>query len=186
MRIFLKALVMVSLLAGCSDEPEPESGQKHEHGNATEHTIEQSADQAGDAMDAAGEEVDVVTGTVEEAGKVAAEAEQVADEAAGEVEQAAQKTVAAAEQAVDEVAGRDPQEIYTTYCKACHAQGVAGAPKLEDTQAWQQRLSERGRDGLVQNAINGYKAMPAKGACMQCSDEEIRATVNWMLKQAGV
>lgn len=187
MRQLLIALLAMGLMAACSDEPEE---QTHEHDNATEHTIEQSATQAASGMDAAGEDAEVVSETTGEAGEAmeqaAEETKQAAADAAESVEETAVAAAEQAEEAAEELAGRDPEKLYNTYCVACHAQGVAGAPRLGDTQAWQQRLDARGRDGLVQNSINGYKAMPAKGTCSDCSDEELAATVDWMLSQAGL
>ena len=75
-----------------------------------------------------------------------------------------------------------PEGIYNTYCVACHAAGIAGAPKLGDAAAWAPRLA-KGNEMLVTNAINGIGAMPAKGTCMSCSDEDIRVTVEYMLAQ---
>lgn len=184
MRHLLIALLATGLLAACSDEPEE---QAHQHDNATEHTIEQSATQAASGLDAAGEEAEVVTEAAGEAGEAMEEtAEQTKQAVAESVEETAMAAAEQAEEAAQEVAGRDPEKLYNTYCVACHAQGVAGAPKLDDTAAWQQRLDARGRDGLVQNSINGYKAMPAKGTCSDCSDEELAATVDWMLSRAGL
>jgi len=71
---------------------------------------------------------------------------------------------------------------YEYTCKMCHGTGVAGAPKLGDKALWQNRLAE-GLDTLVQHAIHGYKAMPPKGGCATCSDEEIRKTVEFMISQ---
>lgn len=91
-----------------------------------------------------------------------------------------------AEAVAEEGDGREPEKIYNQYCVACHAQGVAGAPKLDDTAAWQERLDARGHDGLVQSSMNGLNAMPPKGTCSNCSQEEMEATVDWMLSEAGL
>jgi cytochrome c5 len=77
-------------------------------------------------------------------------------------------------------------EIYDRYCVACHEKGMAGAPKLANTAAWQDRLEKRGLKGLAKNSWQGYRAMPAKGTCSSCSREELEATVEWMLDQAKV
>ena len=42
---------------------------------------------------------------------------------------------------------------------------------------------EKGMDALMSNVINGVGAMPARGICMTCSDEDLQAIVNYMLAQ---
>lgn len=78
-------------------------------------------------------------------------------------------------------APRSGEQVYSTKCFTCHATGAAGAPKLGDAAGWKTRLTERGKDGLYTSAISGFKAMPAKGLCMDCSDEEIKAAVDHIL-----
>jgi cytochrome c5 len=53
---------------------------------------------------------------------------------------------------------------------------------MGDAVAWQPRI-DKGLDVLYQNSINGFNnnAMPAKGLCMSCSDEDIQATVDYIL-----
>ena len=87
---------------------------------------------------------------------------------------AAAVTVAAAARAGD--------AVYNAGCAACHSAGAAGAPKTGVTGAWAAR-QEQGIDTLVQHAYEGYNAMPAKGLCADCSEEEIRNAVEYMLAQ---
>lgn len=75
---------------------------------------------------------------------------------------------------------RTGKMIYNTYCVACHATGIAGAPKVGDTAQWNLRLA-KGRNILNDHAIKGFNAMPARGTCMDCSDEEIIKTIDYML-----
>ena len=72
-------------------------------------------------------------------------------------------------------------EVYDAACTACHSTGAAGAPKKGDTAAWSPRI-EKGLDTLVNHAINGFNAMPAKGGCSGCSDEEIESAVEHMVE----
>jgi cytochrome c5 len=72
------------------------------------------------------------------------------------------------------------KKIYDTKCMACHAAGVAGAPKLGDKAAWAARV-EAGMDALMANATNGLNAMPPKGTCMECSDADLKAAVEYMV-----
>lgn len=85
--------------------------------------------------------------------------------------------------------GGEPQsgsEVYNSVCGACHNSGVAGAPKIDNASAWEDRLDARGGyDALYQNALNGYKGMPAKGGA-NISEEELDRAVTYMLEQSGV
>ena len=78
---------------------------------------------------------------------------------------------------------RNASDIYSSKCVACHASGAAGAPKLGDVAAWAPRIG-KGADVLYTNAIKGFKGMPAKGLCMDCSDDEIKATVDYMVAES--
>ncbi len=92
---------------------------------------------------------------------------------------------AAGSQAADEPAASvDGQKVYQTACQACHAAGVAGAPKLGDKEAWAPRIA-KGKDALLSSVNNGLNAMPPKGACMSCSEAELRAAMEYMVEQGS-
>ncbi|MSR11211.1 MAG: cytochrome c5 family protein [Gammaproteobacteria bacterium] len=76
----------------------------------------------------------------------------------------------------------DAAATYQMSCFACHGTGAAGAPKLGDKEAWSARL-EKGMDSVMVNVTNGINAMPAKGMCMTCTDENLRALVDYMVSQ---
>lgn len=76
------------------------------------------------------------------------------------------------------------EDIYNTNCMACHTTGAAGAPKIGDAGDWGSRVDARGIETVYTNAINGYNGMPAKGLCMSCSDDEIKATVDYILENS--
>lgn len=78
---------------------------------------------------------------------------------------------------------RSAGEVYSSACAACHDTGAAGAPKKGDVDAWNSRI-DKGMDTLVSHAINGFNAMPAKGGCASCSDEEIRVAVELMVEDS--
>ncbi|MEH6548541.1 MAG: c-type cytochrome [Pseudomonadales bacterium] len=71
---------------------------------------------------------------------------------------------------------------YNKSCVACHASGAAGAPKTGDADAWNVRLSEKGMETMVANAKNGINAMPPKGMCFDCSDEDFQALIEHMMQ----
>ncbi len=93
--------------------------------------------------------------------------------------------MAAAQPAAPAAASKSGDAVYNGACVACHAAGVAGAPKLDDKSAWQSRIGQ-GIDGLVSSVLNGKNAMPPKGGNPSLSEQEIRDAVEYMLKQAGV
>ncbi len=79
-------------------------------------------------------------------------------------------------------ASADGKGLYDKACFACHAAGVAGAPKFGDKAAWAPYISQ-GLDNMVKVAISGKGAMPPKGGS-SASDEEIRAAVQYMVEHA--
>jgi cytochrome c5 len=84
---------------------------------------------------------------------------------------------APAQSAAAEVNG---EEVYNGLCMTCHAAGVADAP-ITGSDQMAQRLSEKGIDTLVTNAINGLNVMPPRGGNPGLTDEQIRAAVDFML-----
>ena len=103
----------------------------------------------------------------------------------GAAAQAAAKAAAAAA-AAGQVAYEgtlDGAVIYNNLCGACHTAGAGGAPKLEKA-AWSARIAQ-GMDTLNTHAIQGFQGqsglMPAKGGNPSLSDEQVVATVQWMV-----
>ena len=79
---------------------------------------------------------------------------------------------------------RGAEEVYNAACMACHMTGAAGAPILGDTSAWSARITQS-VETLYDHAINGIGAMPAKGGCMSCSDNEVKAVVDFMIEKSS-
>jgi cytochrome c5 len=77
---------------------------------------------------------------------------------------------------------RTGEQIYNGACVACHAAGVLGAPKSQVAAEWQPRLDEKGFDQVWKNAVDGINAMPAMGACGDCSDDDIKTAINYMIE----
>ncbi|HSH27667.1 MAG TPA: c-type cytochrome [Wenzhouxiangella sp.] len=94
---------------------------------------------------------------------------------------AAEQAAASAEPQVAFDGSTDGQMIYSQVCAACHDTGAAGAPRLEAGD-WSDRL-EKGRETLVTHAIDGFNAMPARGGRSDLSDEQVTASVDYMLDQ---
>jgi cytochrome c5 len=76
---------------------------------------------------------------------------------------------------------------YDKACMACHAAGVAGAPKLGDKAAWGPRIAQ-GNDTLYTHAIKGFQGkkgfMPAKGGNASLADADVKAAVDFMVGQS--
>ncbi len=93
-------------------------------------------------------------------------------------------TAVAAAAASPAVASADTgKKIYDSKCVVCHGSGLAGAPKFGDQGAWQPRIAE-GIKTLLDHATNGYKAMPPKGTCMECTATDLEAAINYMVSAA--
>ena len=97
---------------------------------------------------------------------------------------AAEPAAAAEAAATQAAASVDGQKIYQASCQACHVAGVAGAPKLGDKAAWAPRIA-KGNDALSSSVMNGLNAMPPKGGCMSCSEDELRAAVDYMVTEGS-
>ena len=76
---------------------------------------------------------------------------------------------------------RDGKAVYEGFCSVCHASGISGAPIYADKAAWAPRI-DKGVDALWQTMQNGLGAMPAKGTCVNCSDEELQASLDYMIE----
>jgi cytochrome c5 len=75
------------------------------------------------------------------------------------------------------------EKIYNSVCQACHATGLAGAPKTGDKAAWQARIAQ-GAAMLHEHAIKGIRAMPPKGGAMSAPDADIKAAVDYMVAKS--
>lgn len=74
--------------------------------------------------------------------------------------------------------------VYTAVCAACHTSGAAGAPKIGVAGDWTARLAQ-GYDTLVKHAIEGIRAMPAKGGNPDLDNVEVERAVVYMANQSG-
>ncbi|QHE83851.1 c-type cytochrome [Hydrogenophaga sp. BPS33] len=75
------------------------------------------------------------------------------------------------------------ESVYTAQCAACHAAGLAGAPKFGDAGAWAARIAT-GYDALLNSALKGKGAMGAQGGGA-FRDAEIGRAVVHMANAAG-
>ena len=79
------------------------------------------------------------------------------------------------------------EDVYNKTCVACHAAGVAGAPKLGDKANWGPRIAQ-GNDTLYTHALKGFQGkagvMPPKGGNMALSDADVKAAVDYMVSKS--
>ena len=71
------------------------------------------------------------------------------------------------------------KEVFEGFCTTCHSTGMMGAPKYGTAAEWAPRIA-KGMDTLYTHALTGFNSMPAKGMCAACSDDEIKAAVDYM------
>jgi cytochrome c5 len=72
--------------------------------------------------------------------------------------------------------------IVETKCILCHKNGIAGAPRLGNQSDWTPRIKKNFLL-LLQHVTMGYRAMPPKGACLECSLSDLELAINYMLEQ---
>lgn len=77
------------------------------------------------------------------------------------------------------------EKVYTKVCAICHDKGMAGAPKIYNTANWTLRL-KAGLPTLYKHAIDGFNQMPPRGACVTCTDEEVKAAVDYIIDNSQV
>ena len=104
----------------------------------------------------------------------------------GAAAQAAAAAAAAASAAAQVAYGGtlDGSVIYNNLCAGCHTSGAGGAPKMVRGE-WAARIAQ-GADTLHRHAIEGFTGaagmMPAKGGNPALTDEQVVATVDWMVE----
>jgi cytochrome c5 len=110
------------------------------------------------------------------------------DSAALSPEKVAERIRPVAEVTIGSAAGaagaKTGEEVFKTVCMACHAAGVAGAPKFGDKAQWAPRI-KTGEKALLQSALKGKGAMPPKGGASNLSDAEVERAVVYMANAGG-
>jgi cytochrome c5 len=81
------------------------------------------------------------------------------------------------------------KEVYDKICYTCHDGGIAGAAKLDDKARWEESAA-KGKDQVIAHVVDGYTGeygvLPAMGSCGDCSEEDIKAAVEFMFNEANV
>jgi len=119
------------------------------------------------------------------AGSVMAVSQDMSREAIAErIKPTAQVQVAGAEQMASQgqaAGARSGEQVYSQACVACHTTGVLGSPRKGNAEDWAPRLAQ-GMDVVLEHSLKGLNAMPPRGTCTKCSDEEILAAIEYMIE----
>lgn len=78
-------------------------------------------------------------------------------------------------------------QIVQHFCATCHAKSPQielGAPKISQQADWQARINNGGLAGLIQSTDEGKGAMPPRGGCFECSDEQLYLAIIAMLPES--
>ncbi len=78
---------------------------------------------------------------------------------------------------------RSGEEIFMAFCKSCHTSQVIKAPNIGDRQAWEARIAQ-GSNMLLEHVIKGYYGMPSRGTCGNCSVEELKKTIKYIVSES--
>ncbi len=80
---------------------------------------------------------------------------------------------------------RSGEQVVKAQCVKCHEEGVGGAPKIGDLEAWVQRIKQ-GLGYVVHSAIRGHGGMPPRGGQANLTDAELRSAILYMYNPAGL
>ncbi|KTD42054.1 c-type cytochrome [Legionella parisiensis] len=75
------------------------------------------------------------------------------------------------------------EQIYNHFCVNCHANKPLipiGAPRIGEKADWKIRLKQ-GMDVLFKHTDEGLNAMPPRGGCFECTDEQLMNVIQYML-----
>lgn len=78
------------------------------------------------------------------------------------------------------------KHIYNHFCVNCHAKKPLielGAPKIGDVHDWSLRLKQ-GMKVLFQHTDEGLNAMPPRGGCFECTDNQLLLSIIEMLPKS--
>ena len=83
------------------------------------------------------------------------------------------------------IAGKpdEGQQIVNHFCASCHAMKPLinlGAPRIGQKSDWLLRVNQ-GLDVLFKHTTEGYNAMPPRGGCFECSDEQLKKAIQVLL-----
>jgi cytochrome c5 len=77
---------------------------------------------------------------------------------------------------------KSAEDIYKSSCASCHGTGLLNAPRFGNAEDWAPRIA-KGLGVLQTHAINGFNSMPPMGACAGCTEDDIRAVVEFLVER---
>ena len=88
-----------------------------------------------------------------------------------------------------EIAGTPNEglQIIQHYCANCHAKNPMiqlGAPRIGMLSDWMPRI-KKGMPALFKNTDEGINAMPARGGCFECTDQQLLLAIMAMLPETA-
>ena len=78
------------------------------------------------------------------------------------------------------------EKIFKQFCTSCHGNPPIidiKAPQIGDKKAWKIRR-QMGMQTLMKITTMGVGAMPARGGCFECSDDQLRETIRYILTES--
>jgi cytochrome c5 len=81
---------------------------------------------------------------------------------------------------------RAGEKIFKQFCTSCHGNPPIidiKAPRIGDKNAWDIRR-KMGMQTLMKITTMGVGAMPARGGCFECSDDQLRETIRYILNES--
>jgi cytochrome c5 len=79
---------------------------------------------------------------------------------------------------------RSGEAVFQAVCINCHGAGLLGSPKFGDATAWAPHIA-KGYATLIQHALSGFNAMPARGGNASLTDSEVARAVAYMANAGG-
>lgn len=85
-----------------------------------------------------------------------------------------------------EPGSRTGEQVFQKICIQCHDTNatIQFSPKLGNSADWAPRIA-KGYETLIQNAINGFNTMPARGGGLDLTDDEVARAIAFMANQSG-
>jgi len=82
---------------------------------------------------------------------------------------------------------RTGKQVYDFKCYECHTKNTQGAPMPGDNYEWNRRY-QKGIDVLIKHTIEGFNrgVMPKRGGCRDCSEQELKNAIIYMLNKSGI
>lgn len=75
------------------------------------------------------------------------------------------------------------EQIVQHFCNTCHAVRPVipiGAPRRGVLKDWSERIKQ-GKDVLFLHTNEGLRAMPPRGGCFECTDEQLKRAIEALL-----